>query len=51
MSKVPAPRTNAEAAKAEVSIAQLTAQADLILVELRSVIGEMANMLRRGAGE
>lgn len=41
------------AAKQDVSIAQLTAAADLILVELQRVIGEITTMLRNGeeAGE
>lgn len=49
MSRVPAPRNGG--AKQEVTIAQLTAKADLILVELVGVIGEMASMLRKGADE
>lgn len=32
-----------------VTIANLTAKADLVLVELAGVIEEMANMLRKGA--
>lgn len=37
-------------ARQDVSIAQLTAAADLILVELQRVIGEITNILRNGEG-
>lgn len=45
---MPSPREDSPARK-DMSIAQLTATADLILVELHGVIGEMAGMLRKGA--
>lgn len=44
---VPPPRGND--AKRDVSIAQLTAKADLVLEELGEVIATMARMLREGA--
>lgn len=44
--QVPAPR---DEARRDVSIAQLTAKADLVLEELGEVIATMARMLREGA--
>lgn len=45
--RVPAPRNSD--AKRDVTIAQLTAKADLVLEELVEVIAAMARMLREGA--
>lgn len=45
---MPSPRENSPIRK-DMTIAQLTVKADLILVELHGVIGEMAGMLRKGA--
>lgn len=40
-----------ECARREVSIAQLTAKAELVIEELTGVIVEMAEMLRKGASD